>query len=218
MEDFMQKVFGYLLLSAVILVPAAWAQEEARTEAEVSEVTQGVFASPLVVTGNAGAIGFTDGTDNYTSRFVTGLTVNWLPSEAFQVGGAHIGVESGLLYSHVGGGGSNFIGQNSTQGVGLGANAFLIPLNVAAGYQITNDLSLTGRAGADAIYRSIANSMLLGRSDGAGGSSVDFFPALGLTAGWSVSKSLAVTLRGDFIGTPARDLYTATLGASFPLA
>jgi hypothetical protein len=214
----MQKVIGCLLLSAVLLSSNAWAQEEARTEAEATEVTRGVFESPFIVSGSAGALGFTDGTDNYTSRFITGVTVNWHPSEAFQLGGFHFGAETGLLYSHLGGGGSNFIGQDSTQGVGLGANAFVFPLNLTAGYSITDDLSLTGHAGADLIYRSIANSMLLGRADTGIGSTADFFPAIGLAAAWSISKGFALTLRGDYIGVPARDNYTATLGASFPLA
>src|SRR4051812_3849968 len=108
----MQRVLSCFLLSAVLLGPAAMAQNEARTEAEVSEVTRGVFESPLVVTGNAGTLGFTDGTNNYTSRFITGLTVNWHPSESFRMGPFHAGIESGFLYSHVGGGGSNFLGQN----------------------------------------------------------------------------------------------------------
>ena len=213
----MQKVFSCLLLSAALIGSAAWAQDEGVTERSVSEITKGVFDSPLTISPRIGSLGFRGGNNAYTSKMVAGVTLDWLPSETFKMGGVAFGIESGLLLSHLGTPGSDFVGQNNA--TGSGANSFLIPLDLVAGYHVTDNLFASLNFGANAIYRSVSNQMLFGRaSDVRTGSSTEFFPNVGFNVGWSLGKAVGLSLRGDYIPVPNTSMYTATLGATFPLA
>lgn len=214
----MQKVLSCLMLSAALVgSSAAWAQDEGVSERSVSEISRGVFQSPLTISPRVGSLGFRDGNNAYTSRIVEGITLNWNPTEGYRIGGVNLGIESGLLFSHLGSAGSNFIGQNDQ--FGLGANAFLIPLDIVAGYHINDNVLVALNFGANAIYRSISNQMTFGRASDAGtGSSTEFFPNVGFNVGWSLGPSVGLSFRGDYIPVPNTSMYTATLGATFALA
>lgn len=226
----MKKMIGYALALLTFATGAisaasspAWAQDEeiaGITAITAEEATKGVFESPVTVSGRVGALGYQATDQSYTSRMIQGITVQWNASDRMaNLGNAIVGLETGLLYSHNGAVGSNFFGTDSTAATGRGANSFLIPLNAVAGYRLSDNLHIAGFLGTNMIYRSVGNSMILGRaSDSSTGSSTDFFPDLGVNVGWSATKNLGITLRAEVIPTPAAPLYTATLGATIPLA
>ena len=218
-------LMSFSFISSTLIGITAQAQEENSTEGGVterplSEVTKGVFQSPLTISGNLGMIGFQDGSNQYTSRDLAGVTLAYkIPESLVHFPGINLGAETGFLYSHIGAVGSDFFGKNSTETTGTGSNSFLLPLNVIAGINVTDRVQVAGHVGTDLIYRSVSNTITLGRgSDSSTGSSGEFFPAVGINAGWAVSKSMALTLRTDYIFTPATDIFTASLGATFPLA
>jgi len=191
------------------------------TTTESNEVTRGVFGSPFTVTPAVGALGFQDPTGTYTSRITEGLLLNFDAGSAIMRGSSgqiKLGLESGLLYSHLGSSGSNFFGSNAGVQNQESANSFLVPIELTAGYALTDSFLATLNLGTNMLYRSIPGSMLVGRSDNTGGTSVDFFPSAGLELGWTAGSVVGIKLRGDYIPTPLDDMFTATLGATFALA
>jgi hypothetical protein len=221
LEDLMQKVLVCLITTAALMATAAWAQEGVyeggRTEREATEATRGVYESPLTISPQVGVFGFADGTNSYTSRVVEGFTLDLNVMPFMRT--AHAGIRSGLLFSHIGAAGSNFFGANSPDGNNAGANTFLIPIELFANGRVAEKVVAGLQFGTTAVYRSISTSMNTGRAvDTSAASSTEFFPSLGLNVGWEVSKSVAVALRGDYMITPGSDMFTTSLGATFPIA
>ncbi len=227
----MWKVLSSLLLFSLALGPTVWAQDDITggvtggiTERPLAEFgpEKGVFDSPLNVAARIGNFNFQDRNANHTNRILEGFTFNWNASQlTSNIANSIFGLESGILFSHNGATGSNFWGTNSGSMAGdIGSNVFLIPMHIVAGYKFTDRFSLAALGGANLLYRSVSSSMLLGRGSDSNGlsSSTEFFPSLGLNAGYELSKSFGLALRGDAIFAPSSPLYTATLGATFPLA
>src|SRR5690606_23620542 len=97
-----------------------------------------------------------------------------------------------------------------------GANAFLIPLQAVVGYNLTDSFNLAAHIGGSLLYRSIGESMLIGREgDGSNDDQTDILPSVALNAGYALGQNTALNLRGDYIPTPADDIYVATLGVGF---
>ena len=220
----MLKLISCLVLSTLVVGSTGWAQEEVGgvTQRPVSEVQPKVLDSALNISGRVGALGYRDGRSEYTSRIIEGITLNWnVPkSTMFDRSNFVAGLESGLLFSHTGSSGATFFGSNSDSVSGqAGSNLFMIPMNLVAGYRPTDNTMISLYGGASAIYRSNSSAMMFGRmSDASGsGSSTEFFPDVGLNAGWELGQSVALSLRGDAIPTPSAVMFTATLGATFPL-
>jgi hypothetical protein len=218
----MRKLLPSIFLSMIVLAQVAWAQEDIAptTTAESQEVMRGVYDKSFRVTPRVGVLGYQDGSQQYTSRILGGFTAdvnlaglvptpeNW-----------NFGLESGLLYSHTGSAGANFFGTDSPSNVTPGSNSFLVPIYLTMGYKPTDSFLIALNVGSNLVYRSIASSMIFGRGSDVGGSNqVDFFPSVGLNTGWSLSRAVALSLRGDYIPTPADDMFTATLGATFGIA
>jgi hypothetical protein len=218
----MLKSIGCLILTFALagsVVHAADTDQGMTSQAQASAGEgRKVYESPLNISPAVGVLGFQDGAGSYTSRLSEGLMVNWnIAGLIPDLKGANLGVEVGLAHSHVGAPSSNFIGRNASSGGITGANAFLIPINATLGAKFGRgytDLHF----GMDALYRSVANSMNVGRGDGTNASSTDLFPDVGITLGWEATRVIGVTVRGDYIPTPGNDMFSATLGATFPLA
>lgn len=216
----MKKFISCLLLSGTLMGTAALGQEEGVTERGISEVSRGVFNTPLTVSPRVGALGFNNADNGYTSRITEGVMLNWSPTADYaRFGAFNFGLETGLTFAHLGTPGSNFVGTSGPGNSANGANAFLIPLNLTGNYHITDQILVAVDAGAAAIYRSVSNQMLLGRTSDAGtGSSTEFFPEVGLSAGYALGSAVALSLRGDYIPVPSRDILSVSLGAVFALA
>jgi hypothetical protein len=190
------------------------------TTAQASEVTRGVFASPFTVTPAVGALGYQALNGDYTSRITTGILMDFDIGAATFTGPSHakLGLQTGLLFSHLGSPGSNFFGANAAVPVQDNANAFTVPIEATAGWAVSDTFETSLLFGANMLYRSTPSSMIVGRNDLSTGSRVDFFPSLGLQGGWALGSAAALTVRGDYIPTPKDDMFTATIGATFPLA
>jgi hypothetical protein len=195
---------------------AGTADDASVTTAESADVTRGVFDSPLRLSPRVGAIGFQDSRGEYTSRGAAGVTLDLSLADLIgDMGGVEFGFETGLLYSHIGSVGGDFWGFE--EGPLAGSNSGLVPLHLTAGYGVSDGLLATIGVGSTMLYRSIPQSMLIGRSDFDADDRIDFLPSVGLNIGYGLGP-VALSLRGDYIPAPADDLFTATLGAMIPLA
>lgn len=218
----MKKVFAIVISAFFVGASFVYADEAETagiTTEEASEITQGLFDKTWSVTPRVGILGFQDATGSHASRMMEGFTTQY--SLANLVGrplGLEMGLESGLLYSHIGSPGSNFFGTQPPIRTAQGANSYLIPLNATIGYRVSNQWLVAMNLGASIFHRSIGNSMILGRAgDGVAGTSTDVFPDLGVNVGWALSKTIGVSLRGEWIPTPQKPMYSATLGATIGL-
>ena len=197
------------------------AQEEEETigitQIRVSDLTRSMYDAPITLTPQVGVFGFGDAQQSYTSRLMEGfnLGVNLRPLLG-QMGGFMTGFETGLLYSHLGAPTSNFIGTNPSTPGGSGANAYLIPGTITLGYRLSDRSTVGLKLGTQLLHQSVANSINTGRTS-TGGSSWDFFPSIGANAGYALGQRVGLSLRGDYIPTPAQDLFNATLGATIAL-
>ncbi len=215
----MTKAMTSLLLCAALVGSTALAQDETetRSEREMEDVTRGVYQSPLSLGLRAGVWGFQDSTGDYDARGTLGINFLWNLSGAIAPRSKMLyGLETGLIYSHIGAPDANFVGTDSDL-AGADTNAFSIPMNIAVGYNWSDRFLTALHGGAALIYRSNTNSMVLGRNDGSADDSVDVFPAIGANFGYSLSQNVGLSLRGDYIPTPVDDVYTVSLGATFGL-
>lgn len=222
------KIFLTSSCAIVLAITStALAQDQVTPEAPVTtaqqaEVTKGVFDKNVSVTPRVGVVGYGDGNNNYTSRIMEGFTADGnLASLVTLPNMWSLGVESGFLYSHTGAPGSNFFGSSAPIPATTltGSNSFLVPMYATFGYKPTDKTLVSLDVGADMFYRSIGNSITFGRAgDTSTGSSVDFFPGAALNLGWAVSSNVGLSLRGDYIPTPAKDMFTTTLGATIGIA
>jgi len=214
----MKKILTMAISTLFVWASVASAEDREApgvTTGEAAEMTQGLFDRAWTVTPRVGLFGFQDNLGNYASRMTEGFTTRY--SLANLVGtpmGFDVGVESGLLYSHIGSPGSNVLGTNPPVRTTQGANTFIVPVNATVGYKFADRWIASMNVGASVLHRSVSNSMVLGRaSDLNLGGSTDVFPNIGVNIGWALSKSLGLSLRGDLIPTPAKTMYTTTLGA-----
>ncbi|HTL11720.1 MAG TPA: hypothetical protein VL588_04495 [Bdellovibrionota bacterium] len=187
-----------------------------RSEARAPTVTD----KSVNLGGNLGTLGYGDANSHYTARGAAGVTVGWDATKSFDMKSTDpdliLGLETGFTYSHLGAAGSNYFG-TSPGGGSTGANALVIPANIQAGYRVADRVPVVGSAGVAVLYRSQADQMLVGRNDAQTTHSWDAFPDLGLKVGWDVGKGFQLSLRGDYIGTPRDDLFTATVGGAVGL-
>lgn len=214
----MKKILTMAISTLLVWASVAAAEDRETpgvTTGEAAEMTQGLFDRAWTVTPRVGLFGFQDNRGSYASRITEGFTTNY--SLANLIGtpmGLDVGVESGLLYSHIGSPGSNAFGTNAPVRTTQGANAFIVPVNATVGYKFADRWVASMNVGASVFHRSVGNSMTLGRTGDLNfGGSTDVFPNVGLNIGWALSKSVGLSLRGDLIPAPAKTMYTTTLGA-----
>jgi hypothetical protein len=215
------KKLAVLAMSVALVGPAAFAQEGTmgRTERQASEVTRGVFGSPLTLSPQVGLLGFQDQTGDYDNRALEGLTLDWNMSNMFlpKTSNLQAGLGTGFLYSHIGSADANFFGSSPNSHIGnAGMNSFIVPGYISLGYKVSDKVLVAALPGATLLYRSDASGMNVGR--GSGTNDTQVFPSIGLKAGWALAKSVGITAQGQYIPTPVKDAFSATLGATIPLA
>ncbi len=215
MRILMKSVF--LVASVVSMTAMAEEGVTPSSTAEQAQLTKGVFDQNFVVTPRLGILGYGDSNQNYTSRALAGFNLDYNLTNLMSMPTNWVlGLETAFLYTHTGSAGSNFFGTNSVTETIPGANSFMVPLTAALGYKPTDKTLVSLNLGPSLFYRSIGQSMYFGRAgDTSSGSAVDFFPDLGLSAGWAVSPNVGLSLRGDLIPTPGQDMFMATVGATF---
>lgn len=191
-----------------------------RSESDYSDQRdqRGVYGHSVQITPQVGAMGFANANSTYDSRLVTGATVDFaaVPLLTSATRGM-FGLESGFLLSHIGTANGTFVGKSDPGDSSTGANMWTVPIQLVAGVHVWDSVAFNARLGTHLLHRSENSTMLIGRSDEAAGSSTEFLPSAGVSAGFSLGKSVGITIRGDYIPTPALDMYMATLGATIPL-
>jgi hypothetical protein len=213
-----------LLTTSALLGTSAYAQQEFDDEmapvVEVDVVDVGIYQSAVQLTPRIGTLGYENENQDYDARITQGIGFRWNPAATADIlGPVALGIDTGFLYSHLAEPDANFFGAGGEEGIS-GANAWIFPAQVVGGVTLFENLHIAGLAGAHAIYRSAEGSMLINEGDTGTDDSFNLVPAFGLEAGWEVSDVVALGIRGDWMptGTGVDDLFTATLGATFPLA
>jgi hypothetical protein len=163
-----------------------------------------------------GLFSFTERNDNYTSRFAVGLGYDlnlapafWEKSNLF-----FVGLKTGFLYSHLGGEGSNMLGNNGPDFNQQGANLLSIPIDLKVGYHLTDSFRLSARTGGNVIYRSIAKSIDLGPGSNSSEELWKIYPNAGLDAEFQVNKNLSLVASPDMTFTTGKNIFVATIGAT----
>lgn len=118
---------------------------------------------------------------------------------------AHIGIQSGFLFSQVGGANSNFVNADS------GASVAVIPANIKLGYSITPGARLSLHGGGNIMYRSLPATVVLGGNT----KPWSVFPNIGADVDLDLGKSVALTLRPDFTFAGAQTVVAASVGLGF---
>lgn len=227
----MKKFFPIVLLAGVSAV-SAFAQEDetggAYQPAPVSQATgvnmnQGNLRDESVgLKPQVGALMFHDATGNQTSRGGIGLALDFnfskwaAPATSVASQNIYFGLSTGGLYSHLGNPGSGFFGSNSSGTVvtnGGGANFFLFPINAKLGYNVSDNLRISGHGGGNVIYNSSPASMNFGNT----GMNWQILPNVGGDVDIGLGRSVAVTLRPDWTFTGGVGFFTGTLEFGFAL-
>ncbi len=122
------------------------------------------------------------------------------------------GLSTGVLASHVGASGANFVGLGDAGG---GGNLLVIPMNLKLGYNVNEAFRVSMRGGANWIYRSVGNQFNLG--DQGKTTSSDWTPYPNVGMDFEFGNQVALLVRPDFTLTPEDEIFTGTLALSIPL-
>jgi hypothetical protein len=161
-----------------------------------------LFDSSATAAPFIGMLGFGDPANNYKVRPLLGVTLDlFLIHGTFEEGKPiAYGFETGLFGA----------------GVESSAYAFLWPIMFKGTDRFTEHLWVEGSLGAELLYRTVNRSMSVGRGDLSEGRSLEPFPSFGVTVDWKLSPKAALSVRGEYIPTPATDMFSVAVGAVFP--
>ncbi len=127
----------------------------------------------------------------------------------------YVGPVTGLIYSHIGNNGANFVGSGDASG---GANLTQIPLNLKVGYAFSDAFRLSLRGGGNVIYRSAVETVAIGNTlTTVSGSSWNIYPNVGADVEFGLGKNVTLMLRPDFTLTSNNNMFTGTIGIAFPV-
>ena len=190
--------------------------------AEASELTRGYLKDEKIgIKPQLGIVNYTDSTGDRTSRAAYGFTVDanlakMIDSSWNKI---YLGASTGLLYSHLGSPSSNLFGASPTNNQGTaGANLLLIPANLKAAYNVTDQFRVGVHGGGNVVYRSVASVSNLGDSSNLPGSVWRIFPNAGADFELGLGEHTALMLRPDWTFTPGTDIFTGTLALNIPLS
>jgi hypothetical protein len=170
----------------------------------------------LGITPAIGALSFTNRNQAYTTRAMAGANMdfNLDPLLDRENRGMYLGVSSGAFFSHLGSDSGNFFGSNASVSNTENSNFIFIPADIKLGINMGDSFRLSGHAGGNVIYRSVANAIDLGADSNTGDSRWRIYPNAGADAEWQVGKNVAIQLRPDLTFTSGTALFAATLGAT----
>lgn len=212
----------------ILFLAAGWTQtswsqtnpdEDLRISPNQSQVAaQSLLPSETIgVKPQIGMIVYDDINLNSAARAMYGLTAEMNFASRIDPSWSRyfLGPQIGFFFSHLGAPSSNFFGSNPDDNNGTGgANILFFPLNLKAGYNVSEKIRVSIHGGANLIYRSIASSMFLGDSSFLTGSVWRLFPNIGIDGEFAVDKNLAVIVRPDLTLTPGNDIFSATIGVN----
>jgi hypothetical protein len=202
------------------------------TTAEVPAPAEkkGIVDEKIGIRPQAGVVNYRDASNAKSNRALYGATLDFNlvnmsnMMEKHRNTGLYLGPSTGLLYSHIGAVGGTFFGdsgaQGGTQGVpnsNPGANMFLIPANLKAGWTVYG-FRLSAHGGGNVIYRSAANSVLVGKnSPDTSNSKWGILPNAGADLEYGVLNGGAIVLRPDWTFGGSNSMFTGTIGLSVPI-
>jgi hypothetical protein len=212
------------ILSAVLAFSCvgAWADDSTTTTSTTTtdNVNGGTLSKSLFeIKPEVGSTTFTNSFGSSDTRGVAGLDVEFnLTGLVPQGSPLYTGIQSGLIYSHLGQAGSGFFGADSPSNTTApGANMFLIPADAKLGWNVLDQLRLSVHGGGNVIYRSVGSSMNLGSSSGTDSSVWRIFPNAGADLDFQLMRGTTVMLRPDWTVTPGDTIFTATIGLGISL-
>jgi hypothetical protein len=213
------KIKILAVLACVQISTTAFAQKEMHASYEEAKIPQKQTMKEQVwgLSPQLGLFSYTDRDGQYTSRGAVGIgfDVNasssfWEKSNLF-----YLGFSTGFLYSHIGSTDSNVFGNNGSSVDTEGANLLSIPMDLKFGYNLSDSFRLSARTGGNLIYRSIAKSMDLGAGSGSSDELWKIYPNAGIDAEYQVSENLSLVARPDITFTSGKNIFVATVGATF---
>lgn len=207
-----------VVLSALLLGTAAWAQEEVDTSgvtvARGEEVTRGYLKDEAFgIKPQVGVLAFKDTDGTNTARGAVGIGLEWNATKALGLDPTwYFGPSSGVIFSHLGSPSSNFFGSDAdaNRQIAEGANMLFIPANLKLGYNFSDHYRLSVHGGGNAIYRSVARSMNLGDGSDRDGSLWKVYPNVGADLEIAMGRNVSLLLRPDLTITPNDDFFTGT--------
>jgi hypothetical protein len=223
----MRKIFASALFMAVVGAGPVWAQDyRADTETGRSSTSQGntersgLGSELMSIKPEVGVMRYSNTVDGGTdTRGAAGLDIEFNLARLMSAGSAiYTGIQTGVVYSHLGAAGAGFFGSSSnTQSTDPGANLLLIPANLKVGWNATDRMRISAHGGGNLIYRSVANSADLGSSSGGGGSVWRILPNVGGDLDLGIAPGVSLMLRPDVTLTNGSSLFTGTLGLGISL-
>lgn len=237
----LRKTLITLALFTAFAGTAAWAQDytgdtdsSGRTVRRAEDVEGKYMKDEIVgIKPQTGVMAFNGDTlGDSDSRIIYGLTADWnLVSTIFpedeSMKSWFVGPSTGVLYSNLGGPGSDFFA--STDNPGDGASVLVIPANLKVGYNVGRDVRLSAHGGANFVYRDKVGTagttpeggaaLRLGATDSAPGESdTTIFPNVGADFEFSLGSGIGLLLRPDAtLVKDDTDLYTGTIGLNILL-
>jgi hypothetical protein len=216
MKDTMKAL---ALLASIQISVAAHAQTGAHASFEEAVIPQKKTMKEQVwgLSPQMGLFTYDERNGQATSRGAAGLSFDFNASSLFweKSNLFYVGVNSGFLYSHIGSADANFFGNNGASLETEGANLLSIPVDLKVGYNVSDWFRLSARGGGNILYRSIAKSMDLGAGSESSDELWKVYPNAGLDAEFQLTDNLSIMARPDVTFTTGKNIFVATIGATF---
>lgn len=195
----------------------------ATTERTEKEIAGDYLRKEIVgVKPQAGVMVFKNSEGNTDSRAALALIVEMNAVSTFYKGSKertknwYLGPSSGIIFSHLGNPSSNFFGTDPAGARSLqgGSNFLMVPINLKVGYLWPDqNFRFSVRAGGNATYRSVAESLNFGPATSSGTNSVwRMYPNVGMDI-----EMGRLTIRPDLTFTPEDELFSGTIGYNIAL-
>lgn len=210
------------MLAAFMAVPTVWAQDDSSlsTTAESNAITNGELRDEIVaIRPQVGDMTYTPFQGNSTeSRAEVGLSVdmNLMSSIDRSLRDYYIGPSTGVYFSHLGDVNANFFGSNPDVVTFDSGNMLIVPLDLKAGYAITDNFRIAAHGGGNVIYNSNPGTVALTDS-GYNGNQWKIFPNAGVDVEFGLGKHVSLSLRPDWTIAPLNSMFSGTLGLGVSL-
>jgi len=198
--------------------------------APAPEKKRGLVDEKVGLKPQIGDINYRDASNAKSNRALYGATLDFnlgdMANNAMGTSssGLFLGPSTGILYSHIGSVGGGFFGESGAQGgtpgvpnSNAGANLFLVPANLKAGWTFDR-LRLSAHGGGNVIYRSAANTVLVGKNTpDTPNSKWGILPNAGADLEYGVLNGGAIIVRPDWTFGGSNSMFTGTVGFSMPI-
>lgn len=210
------------MLTAFLAVPSVWAQDDSSlsTTAESNQVTGGALRDEVVsIRPQVGDMTYTPFVGSSTesrAEYGVSLDANVMTMIDKSLRDFYIGPSTGVYFSQLGDVNANFFGSNPTNVTFDSGNMLIIPLDLKAGYSITDNFRLGAHGGGNIIYNSFPGSVSLTDS-GYNANQWKMFPNAGFDLEFGIARNVSLSLRPDWTLAPVNSMFSGTLGIGVSL-